>query len=85
MGILQLYTTAKSNAHNRINQRPTAACVTLCVLDNALLEISNTQCRINHLATKTIDLDPGKIRPSIFFIFFLLQVTTDVSPKIYQI
>jgi len=50
--ILQPYKTARSNAHNQIDPRPTAACFKLCVLDNALLEIGNTQCRINHLDAK---------------------------------
>jgi len=30
-------------------------------------------------------LRPGKSRPSIFYVLFLLQITTEISPKIYQI
>jgi len=77
-----LCSTAKSNAHNRVDPRPTGACVKLCVLDNALLEIANIQRRINQLATEAIAFGPGKIRPSILI---LLQVTTDLSPEIHQI
>jgi len=74
-----------SNAHNQIDPRPTDACAKLCVINNGLLEIDNTQWWINHLTTKAIAFGPGKNRPSIFLSLFLLQVTNDLSPKIYQI
>jgi len=32
----------------------------------------NTQCLINHYATRAIALDSGKIRPSIFFLIIVL-------------
>jgi len=69
---VQPYSTARSNAHSQIGPWPTDACVKLCGLDNALLEIGNTQYWINHLVTKAIAFGSGKIRPSIFFIIVFI-------------
>ena len=48
-------------------------CQTLCVRQRAdhPRKIGNPKCRINHQATKVIALGPGKIRPSIFFLFIV--------------